>query len=174
MDSNGVDRRLSRFCAVFTLRFKRKYTLTGQNALPYTLPGPAARIDRRGEDNRSVGGADKADAAGPKRAVQKRRMKRYWILLVAVALLAGCARAELNHRLRPGMSVEQVKALVGPQDEYRTIGDYEVYSYYNKVGSAWHRVDYHCIFKDGRIVEHGAGEIRHNRKTGDVFIMPSQ
>ena len=99
-------------------------------------------------------------------------MKRYMIVLMLVLSLVGCVHGDSIDRVQPGMSVDEVKAIMGPPDEYRKIGDYEVYSYYKKIGPAWHRLDYHYIVKDNQMIEYGAGQIRHNRKTGDVFIMP--
>lgn len=68
----------------------------------------------------------------------------------AIALFAvGCFHGEKITRVQPGMSVEDLKSTMGPQEGYRKIGDYEIYSYYNKLisGWAWDRADYHYVFK---------------------------
>lgn len=101
-------------------------------------------------------------------------MKRILILLFAVLLLCGCFHGEVITRVRPGMSIGEVQSIMGPQEGYKKVGDYEVYSYYNKMisGWGWDRADYHYIVKDGKLVGYGAGEIRQNQKTGVVFIVP--
>lgn len=72
------------------------------------------------------------------------------------------------------MTIDQVKSIMGSQEGYKKIGDYEVYSYYNKLisGWGWDRADYHYVYKDRILVEYGAGEIRQNQNTGVVFILP--
>jgi len=72
------------------------------------------------------------------------------------------------------MSVTEVQTIMGPQEGYRKIGNYEIYSYYNKLisGWSWDRADYNYIFEDGKLVQYGAGEIRQNQNTGVVFIVP--
>ena len=103
-------------------------------------------------------------------------MKRSFYLLSCFLLLlvAGCFHGEKITRIQPGSSIEDVKAVMGPQEGYKKIGEYETYSYYNKLisGWAWDRADYHYIVKDGKVVEYGAGQIRQNQKTGVVFIVP--
>lgn len=95
-------------------------------------------------------------------------------LLVSILSFTGCFHGELITSVQPGMSVAELKNIMGPQEGYRKIGEYEVYSYYNKLisGWAWTRADYHYIVKDGKIIEYGAGEIRQNQNNGVVFIMP--
>lgn len=103
-------------------------------------------------------------------------MKTIFFLIVMASLLAfvGCFHGEKIREVHPGMSVEELRSIMGPQEGYRKIGDYEIYSYYNKLisGWAWDRADYHYVVRDGIIVEYGAGEIRQNQNTGVVFIMP--
>lgn len=101
-------------------------------------------------------------------------IKRVLLLFVFIFILSGCTHGEKIVKVQPGMSIEKVKSIMGNQEGYKRIGDYEVFSYYNKVISGWgkDRADYHYIVKDGRVVEYGAGEIRQNKSTGVVFILP--
>lgn len=103
-------------------------------------------------------------------------MKNIKIVFLMLILLAtyGCFHGEKITRIQPNMTVEQVKSIMGSQEGYKRIGEYEVYSYYNKLisGWAWDRADYHYVYKDGVLVAYGAGEIRQNQNTGVVFIMP--
>jgi hypothetical protein len=103
-------------------------------------------------------------------------MKIYLIAASMMFILAGCFHGEKISRISPGMTVQELYAEMGKQEGYRKIGDYEVYSYYNKLisGWSWDRADYHYIVKDGKIVEYGAGEIRQNQANGVVFIVPLQ
>lgn len=101
--------------------------------------------------------------------------KIFFVLLVfTLFLFYGCCHGEKITRVQPGMTVEQVKAIMGTQEGYKKIGEYEVYSYYNKLisGWAWDRADYHYVYKNGVLTEYGAGEIRQNQNTGVVFIIP--
>jgi hypothetical protein len=109
-----------------------------------------------------------------KRIHQGVYIKRYLTVLVAILSLVGCFHGERITEVHPDMSFEEVKAIMGPPEGYRKDGDYEVYSYYNKIisGWAWDRADYHYIVKDGKVVQYGAGEIRQNQKTGVLFIVP--
>ena len=104
------------------------------------------------------------------------RMKIIFIFVFAISLFSvGCTHGEKITRVQPGMPIEEVKAIMGPQEGYKKIGEYEIYSYYNKVISGWNtrnRADYHYIVKDGKVVGYGAGEIRQNQNTGVVFIVP--
>jgi len=86
----------------------------------------------------------------------------------------GCFHGEVITQVHPGMSVTEVQTIMGPQEGYRKIGNYEIYSYYNKLisGWSWDRADYNYIFEDGKLVQYGAGEIRQNQNTGVVFIVP--
>ena len=101
-------------------------------------------------------------------------MKRFLTIAITMVALAGCFHGEKISRVHPGMSVEDLHCMMGHQEGYKKIGNYEVYSYYNKLisGWGWDRADYHYIVKDGKVVEYGAGEIRQNQNTGVVFIMP--
>lgn len=101
-------------------------------------------------------------------------MKRIFLALLMLSFLSGCFHGEVITQVHPGMSVNEVQDIMGSQEGYRQVGDYEVYSYYNKLisGWGWDRADYHYVFKDGKLVAYGAGEIRQNKNTGVVFIVP--
>jgi len=101
-------------------------------------------------------------------------MKKIFGILSVLFFLAGCFHGEVITKVQPGMSIGQIQDIMGPQEGYRKIGDYEVYSYYNKLisGWGWDRADYHYVVKDGVLVSYGAGEIRQNKNTGVIFIVP--
>lgn len=115
---------------------------------------------------------------GLMKSVKKRigipRMRMILVFMFSMSLLTSCFHGEQIRRVQPGMSIDEVKSIMGPQEGYKKIGEYEIYSYYNKLisGWAWDRADYHYIVKDGKVVEYGAGEIRQNQNTGVVFIVP--
>jgi hypothetical protein len=102
------------------------------------------------------------------------RMKRIFVAMSMVLFLVGCFHGEVITQVHPGMSIAQVKEVMGEPEGYRKVGDQEVYSYYNKLisGWGWDRADYHYVVKDGVLVSYGAGEIRQNKNTGVVFIVP--
>ena len=66
-------------------------------------------------------------------------MKKILIVLLFFTMLLsyGCFHGEVITQVQPGMSFEQVKSIMGSQEGYKRVGDYEVYSYYNKLISGW-------------------------------------
>jgi len=102
-------------------------------------------------------------------------MKRVLVSACCILLFVyGCFHGEVITQVHPGMSVSDVQKIMGPQEGYRKVGDYEIYSYYNKMisGWSWDRADYYYVFENGKLVQYGAGEIRQNKVTGAVFIVP--
>ncbi|MEA3506930.1 MAG: hypothetical protein U9R36_05525 [Elusimicrobiota bacterium] len=100
-------------------------------------------------------------------------IKFLFIVVFSALITVGCKThgAKIRKYVRPGMSLEKVKSTMGNPEGYSKIGKYEVYSYYNKrLAHTYDYTDYHYIFKDGELIEYGAGEIRQNKKTGAVFI----
>lgn len=57
------------------------------------------------------------------------KMKKIPIVFLFFTLLVsyGCFHGEKITRVQPGMTVEQVKTIMGPQEGYKKFGDYEVY-----------------------------------------------
>ena len=53
-------------------------------------------------------------------------MKRYFAVLATVLALAGCFHGEKISRVRPGMSIEELQSMMGRQEGYKKIGDYEI------------------------------------------------
>jgi hypothetical protein len=101
-------------------------------------------------------------------------MKRYLVIMLGLLFLIGCAHGGKTSEVRPGMSVEELHAVLGPHQGYKKDGDYEVYSYYNQFVSntSSARADYHYIFKNGKLDEYGTGKLRMNPDTGRLYIMP--
>lgn len=96
------------------------------------------------------------------------------LLLAGVALSSGCAYGKKMQELRPEMSREEVVGKLGNPDGVRQVGDFTVYTYFNRLvsGWAWDRADYHVIFDaQDRVVEYGPGEIRV-RENNTVLIVP--
>ena len=91
-------------------------------------------------------------------------MKKYFVLIVGLLFLIGCMHAE-----KPGMSVEELQAQKGTPSSFRISAENEVYTYFDdtKDGAA-----YHYVFKDGKLVEEGAGEIGMNKKGGFTIVKP--
>ena len=65
-------------------------------------------------------------------------------------------------KLRPGMREKKVFEIMGDPDGFKLRDGFTVYSFTNRLISDWghDRADYHVIFKKGRLVEYGAGEVR--------------
>jgi outer membrane protein assembly factor BamE (lipoprotein component of BamABCDE complex) len=97
-------------------------------------------------------------------------MKVLKFLILALSLvIGGCATGEKATRVNPGMTQEQVVQIMGKPDGFRQTGVYTIYKYTNRLisGWSWDRADYSFIFKDDKLVEYGAGEVRE-RSVGGV------
>ncbi|GBE14632.1 hypothetical protein BMS3Abin14_00678 [bacterium BMS3Abin14] len=105
------------------------------------------------------------------------KAKAFLFVFMLTFLLMACATGEKITRLNPGMSKQKVESVLGKPDGYSAPADgYEVYKYTNRLisGWSWDRADFNVIFKDGKVQEYGAGEVR--TKQGGVntilFISP--
>ena len=95
-------------------------------------------------------------------------------VIVLSLFMSGCVTGEKATRVNPGMSQEQVVEVMGKPDGFQQMGEYTIYKYTNRLisGWSWDRADYSFIFKDGKLFEYGAGEVRERNVGGvhSVFI----
>jgi SmpA / OmlA family len=91
---------------------------------------------------------------------------------LATFSLSGCVTGEKMHQVSPGMTQSEVIRILGKPDGFRSVKDYEWFQYSHRLatGWAWDRADYNVIFKNGRVVEYGTGEVRVKQNT--VVIVP--
>jgi hypothetical protein len=98
------------------------------------------------------------------------------LLAAAPLVLAGCAAGEKVSGLTEGMSTDQVVAVMGRPDGFERNGDFTAYRYVNRLvsGWGWDRADYAVIFKNDKVVQYGAGEVRSRQgpNTGYVIMLP--
>lgn len=106
-------------------------------------------------------------------------MSKRSLLLSTFALglaLASCTAGEKVSRLSEGMSTDQVVALMGRPDGFERSGDFTAYRYVNRLVSGWghDRADYAVIFKDDKVVQYGAGQVRAGQgpNVGYLFVQP--
>ena len=96
------------------------------------------------------------------------------IVILVTSLLAGCVSGNTVRGLDPGMSQEQVTRIMGKPDGFKQRGEYITYEYTNLLisGWSWDRTDYSFIFKNGKLIEYGPGEVRERNIGGvhSVFI----
>jgi hypothetical protein len=97
-------------------------------------------------------------------------------VIAAIVLMLpffGCVTGEKMSWLHPGMTKAEVVSVLGRPDGYKEIAGYEVYRYSNRLSSgwSWDRADYNVVFKNDRVVEYGAGEVRP-KSNGAVVIVP--
>jgi hypothetical protein len=97
-------------------------------------------------------------------------------LVATIALtlsLFGCVTGEKMSGLHPGMTKAEVLSVLGRPDGYKQIAGHEIYRYSNRLSSgwSWDRADYNVVFKNDRVVEYGAGEVRPG-SNGAVVIVP--
>ena len=104
----------------------------------------------------------------------ERTMMYKIVVLILTLVLGGCVTGEKATRVNPGMSQEQVVQVMGKPDGFQQRGEHTVYKYTNRLisGWSWYRADYSFIFKDGKLIEYGAGEVRERNVGGvhSVFI----
>jgi hypothetical protein len=93
--------------------------------------------------------------------------------LALILCLFGCVTGEKISRLHPGMTKAQVVSVLGRPEGYKQIEGHEIYRYSNRLSSgwSWDRADYNVVFKNDRVVEYGAGEVRP-KSNGAVVIVP--
>ena len=104
-------------------------------------------------------------------------MKKALTFFIALAFV-GCATGDKMSRLNEGMTKQEMIKVLGKPDGFRRTGDYEVFTYTNRLisGWSWDRADYHVVLKNGEVVEYGAGEVRVKEVRGSavIFIVPLQ
>jgi outer membrane protein assembly factor BamE (lipoprotein component of BamABCDE complex) len=94
-------------------------------------------------------------------------------LLLSTVALSSCAYGKKMQELRPEMSQQQVVEKLGNPDGVRRVGDFTVWTYFNRLVSSWapDRADYHVVFDpEGRVTEYGPGEIRV-REVGGIYTV---
>ena len=98
---------------------------------------------------------------------------RHLFVFLLICILAGCVTGEkVSANIAPGMSSTEIKKVLGKPDGFRQDQDFMVYKYTNRLisGWSWDRADYSFIFRDDRLVEYGAGEVR-TKNVGGVHTV---
>ena len=101
-------------------------------------------------------------------------MKTLLLALSIVSLLSACTTGEQMSRLEPCMTRQQVVGILGRPDAVRSNGPYEQLEYTHRLitGWSWDHSDFKVIFRDGRVVEFGHGEVR-DRTPQVVYMQPN-
>jgi hypothetical protein len=92
---------------------------------------------------------------------------------LAAFSLFGCVTGEKMHQVSPGMTQSEVIRILGKPDGFRSAPNgYQWFQYSHRLatGWAWDRADYNVVFKNGKVVEYGTGEVRV--KENAVVIIP--
>jgi hypothetical protein len=92
---------------------------------------------------------------------------------VAAVVLAACTMAENLPQIREGMNRAEVEAVMGSPDSFKRTGEFTAIEYKNRLisGWSWDRVDYSFIFKNSRLVEWGAGQVRQAANNPQVLVI---
>ena len=93
--------------------------------------------------------------------------------LLVVGFLAACTMSETLPQIREGMSRSEVEAAMGSPDSFKRNGDFSGIEYKNRLisGWSWDRADYSFIFKNDRLVEWGAGQVRQSTNNPQLLIL---
>jgi len=96
------------------------------------------------------------------------------LVLVGVLMLSACTTGEKAATLREGMTRSEVEAVLGKPDGFQRAGEYVGYQYTNRLisGWSWDRADYVTIFKNGRLIQWGPGQVRQNEPASALVIVP--
>lgn len=96
------------------------------------------------------------------------------VALTALLLFSSCVTGEKIGRVQPGMSQATVREILGRPDGFRVVNGCEVYQYSNRRASGWNNdhADYNVVFRDDRVIEYGAGEVRPGPRPQTVVLFP--
>jgi hypothetical protein len=91
-------------------------------------------------------------------------MKTRVFVAIIVSVLVSCTTGEKISQVQPGMTMGQVKAILGRPDGFRQVGDVTYYQYSNRLtsGWSWDKGDYEVAFRNGRVASYGPTGIRPN------------
>lgn len=83
-------------------------------------------------------------------------MKNFWLVLVLIATLSGCATGDLIQKVDTGMKKEEVIAVLGAPDGVRQEEGAEYLIYVNRLMSSWSwdRADYLIELKNGLVTQY--------------------
>ena len=96
-------------------------------------------------------------------------MRRTPIALASLLFLVGCASGvQQLRKVDPGMAPDQVEEVMGRRDGFssaeRDGHTYTLYQYINRFCNAhvslYEKCDFFIIFKDGKVIETGAKDVR--------------
>ncbi len=89
------------------------------------------------------------------------RFRRVAPFLILV-FLAACTAAQKLPQIREGMTHGQVRSVMGAPDGFARRGRFSAMEYKDRLisGWSWNRTDYGFIFKDGKLIQWGAGRVR--------------
>ena len=99
-------------------------------------------------------------------------------LFLLLVSLSGCTwwmystTGEKMALLEPGMTQKEVVKILGKPDGFQQRSEFTIYKYVNRLISGWSgdKTDYSLIFKDNKLIEYGAGEVRE-RSNGGVYSL---
>jgi len=90
-------------------------------------------------------------------------MKKVILSFAVLFLLSGCATGERWSEIDEGMSKEQVKLILGKQDQIeKRDNGWSIHYYKNRLisGFSWDKTDYYVVYNpDGKVDSYGHGAV---------------
>jgi len=90
--------------------------------------------------------------------------------VIALLVVSACAMEDSLDEVHEGMSQAELEGVMGAPDSFVRRGDYSGLEYKNRLisGWSWDRTDYSFIFKNDRLAEWGAGQVRQGTQRNNV------
>jgi hypothetical protein len=100
----------------------------------------------------------------------KMKLRRLAAGLIALLVVSACTMSENLPRVHEGMSQAELEEVMGAPDSFVRRGDFSGLEYKNRLisGWSWDRTDYSFIFKNDRLAEWGAGQVRQGTQSNNV------
>ena len=92
---------------------------------------------------------------------------------IAAFVLSACAMSVNLPQIREGMARSEVEAKMGSPDSFRRSGEYTGIEYKDRLisGWSWNRADYSFIFKNNKLIQWGAGQVRQATNAPQILIL---
>jgi hypothetical protein len=120
---------------------------------------------------------DKIGLNEPILSWRKGKIMRYLMIVLAIALMIGCATGEqVRMSMKPGMEKAELIKVLGNPDGFKNENGKETLVYLNRLisGWSWDRTDYIFVFQNDKLIQAENGDVRQNKVGGmhTIFVYP--
>jgi hypothetical protein len=120
---------------------------------------------------------DKIGLNEPILSWRKGKIMRYLMIVLAIALMIGCATGEhVRMSMKPCMEKAELIKVLGNPDGFKNENGKETLVYLNRLisGWSWDRTDYIFVFQNDKLIQAENGDVRQNKVGGmhTIFVYP--